>query len=43
MSKEHLTILYFVSVPGLFTRKCDLALGLQVYNTNSILLYTTMI
>jgi hypothetical protein len=27
---------------GLFTRKSDFALGLQVYNTNSIFLYTKM-
>jgi hypothetical protein len=27
---------------GIFTRKSDLALGLQVYNTNNIFLYMKM-
>jgi hypothetical protein len=32
---------YIVNEPyGLFTRKSDFALGLQVYNTNSIFLYS---
>ncbi len=30
------------AVKGLFTRKSDFALGLQVYKTNSIFLYMKM-